>query len=143
MPGPGEAVAALGRDDRVPYCGILIFFSLVVWALELYIDLRQVPVSRVLRRPLALRRGWCGEWMRMWPLQRRRLGQKRLPTELEKDFTVVSVLWRHAPGRAASATCVRWAMPVRAPCEVLRCSCRKQWLSCAVLETMVCTAARV
>jgi len=28
-------------DDGVPYCGIFIFFSLVVWVLELYIDLRQ------------------------------------------------------------------------------------------------------
>ena len=52
--------AARAIDDGVPYCGIFIFFSLVVWVLELYIDL-------------------C---------HRRRLAKKKMPQELAKDFTV-------------------------------------------------------
>ena len=33
-------------DGDVPYLGIYIFFTLLVWALELYIDLRQAINSR-------------------------------------------------------------------------------------------------
>ena len=33
--------AARAIDDGMPYCGIFIFCSLLVWVLELYIDLRQ------------------------------------------------------------------------------------------------------
>jgi len=47
-------------EGGVPYCGGFIFFSVLVWVVELYIDLRQ----------------------------RRRLAEKKLPQELEKDFTL-------------------------------------------------------
>lgn len=46
-------------DADVPYCSVFLLCSILVWALELYIDLRQ----------------------------RRRLAEKMLPDELKKDFT--------------------------------------------------------
>ena len=46
-------------DNGIPYCTLFLCFSLLVWALELYIDLRQ----------------------------RRRLCEKQLPAELSQDFT--------------------------------------------------------
>lgn len=56
----GEKGESAGPFDAgVPYCTIFLVCSLLVWALELYIDLRQ----------------------------RRRLGEKLLPDELKKDFT--------------------------------------------------------
>ena len=50
---------AVPFDAGVPYCTIFLVCSILVWALELYIDLRQ----------------------------RQRLGEKLLPDELKKDFT--------------------------------------------------------